>query len=152
MHVKSYFASTVEAAVEMARRELGPEALLVNSRRTGPESTHLGRYEVVFARDVAPQRVESGELADIRRQLSGLRLAMTRSKGNSHTGPGELEATLNSAGLDPDVAGELAAGASAPYSPESVLEAPLRVDSTLGSTVALVGPPGRGETTTLVKL
>ncbi len=31
-----------------ARHELGPEAMLVNSRKAPPESGHLGQYEVVF--------------------------------------------------------------------------------------------------------
>ncbi len=31
--IKAYFAGSVEAAMDQALRELGPEALLVNSRR-----------------------------------------------------------------------------------------------------------------------
>jgi hypothetical protein len=38
MQLKSYFWGTVEAATELARKELGEEALLVR----------LGAYEVVF--------------------------------------------------------------------------------------------------------
>ena len=49
MRMKSYFAATVEAALNLARQELGQEAMLVNSRRTGLESRHLGNYEVVCA-------------------------------------------------------------------------------------------------------
>lgn len=49
MRLKSYFAGTVEAAVELARQELGPDALLVNSRKATPEARYLGEYEVVFA-------------------------------------------------------------------------------------------------------
>ncbi|MCU1259479.1 MAG: GTP-binding signal recognition particle G-domain [Bryobacterales bacterium] len=49
MHIKTYFSSTVEAAMALARRELGPDAMLMNSRQTPPEVNHLGQYEVVFA-------------------------------------------------------------------------------------------------------
>src|SRR5271165_605405 len=49
MRLKSYFAATVEAALNLARQELGPDAMLVDSRRTGLESRHLGEYEVVCA-------------------------------------------------------------------------------------------------------
>ena len=49
MRMKSYFARTVEEAVEQARHEMGPEALLVNSRQAPPEARALGEYEVVFA-------------------------------------------------------------------------------------------------------
>lgn len=49
MRMKSYFAKTVGDAVSMARNELGPDAVLVNSRKTLPETKHLGEYEVVFA-------------------------------------------------------------------------------------------------------
>ena len=49
MRLKSYFAATVEAAMQMAARELGDEAMLVYSRESSPEARYLGRYEVVFA-------------------------------------------------------------------------------------------------------
>jgi flagellar biosynthesis protein FlhF len=46
--LKSYFSGTVEAAMELARQELGDEALLVNARPATPETRYLGAYEVVF--------------------------------------------------------------------------------------------------------
>lgn len=51
--MKSYFANTVEEALTSARRELGEEALLIESRRSRPGEEHLGAYEVIFA---APNR------------------------------------------------------------------------------------------------
>ncbi len=48
MRLKSYFASSVEAAIQQARRELGDEALLLNSRPANKEALHLGAFEVVF--------------------------------------------------------------------------------------------------------
>src|SRR5215472_16858201 len=49
MKIKSYFAASVQAAMEQARRELGPDALLVDSRKAPPEGQAMGEYEVVFA-------------------------------------------------------------------------------------------------------
>ena len=34
MKIKSYYSRTVQDAIAMARQELGPEAMLVNSRRS----------------------------------------------------------------------------------------------------------------------
>jgi flagellar biosynthesis protein FlhF len=48
MRIKSYFASSVDEAMEKARRELGPEAMLLNSKKTEIELRALGAYEVVF--------------------------------------------------------------------------------------------------------
>src|ERR1700722_12966877 len=48
MKLKSYFSGTVEAAMVLARQELGEEALLVNARPATPETRYLGAYEVVF--------------------------------------------------------------------------------------------------------
>ena len=48
MKVKSYFSKSIEAAIMEARRDLGPEAMLVTSRRASSEYRHLGEYEVVF--------------------------------------------------------------------------------------------------------
>ena len=48
MKIKSYYSRTVEDAMAAARQEMGPEAMLVNSRKAPPEVRHLGEYEVVF--------------------------------------------------------------------------------------------------------
>src|SRR5258708_25376597 len=49
MKLKSYFAATVEAAMNMARLEMGSDAMLVSSRRTDEQLCPLGDYEIVFA-------------------------------------------------------------------------------------------------------
>src|SRR5581483_3893247 len=54
MRLKSYFASTVETAMKMARQELGSDAMLVSTKRTTSESAHLGEYEVVFGSSTYP--------------------------------------------------------------------------------------------------
>src|SRR5690349_9793564 len=91
MKIKSYFARTVEAAMAAARQELGGDAMLVNSRRSPPESRHLGEYEVVFALDVpaadaAPNPTSTDvtdrisiELSNLKNELEGMRKALTRT-------------------------------------------------------------------------
>jgi len=49
MRIKSFFAASVEAAIEDARRELGPEAMLIQSRVAPADARSLGEYEVVCA-------------------------------------------------------------------------------------------------------
>src|SRR5580698_9136962 len=48
MRIKSFFASSVELAIQEARQELGPDAMLITSRRSAPEARGMGAYEVVF--------------------------------------------------------------------------------------------------------
>ena len=47
--LKSYFADSVEAAMLVAREELGDEAMLVESKRSSAAARGMGTYEVVFA-------------------------------------------------------------------------------------------------------
>ena len=68
LRVKSYYTTSVEAAVNLARQELGGEAILINSRRTPPELRHAGEYEVVFG-------IAHGEAAEPQNPRNGLRTA-----------------------------------------------------------------------------
>src|SRR3954470_2741055 len=84
MQLKSYFSGTVEAAMELARKELGEDALLVNARPATPETRSLGAFEVVFG--VLPRNSAEAEplpptlapgvdhltrdLADLRREIA----------------------------------------------------------------------------------
>ena len=81
MKLKSYFSGTVEAAMELARKELGEEALLVNARPATPETRHLGAYEVVFGAPTAGVGRAPGsdrrptcrqDVADMRREIERL--------------------------------------------------------------------------------
>ena len=49
MQTKTYFANNVPAALEVARQELGEDALLVDSKPTPPHARQYGRVEVTFA-------------------------------------------------------------------------------------------------------
>src|SRR5579872_3257126 len=96
MRIKSYYALNVEDAMAAARQELGPEAMLVNSRRTLMEARHLGEYEVIFATelpvggsgessagasscfDSAGGRL-AADLAGLKKELEGMRRALART-------------------------------------------------------------------------
>src|SRR3981081_4185298 len=94
MKIKSYYSRLVEEAMAMARGELGPDAMLVNSRKAPIQARHLGEYEVVFA-TLAPGE-EAGEIAapappvpagdrlstdvaELKKELEGMRRVLTRT-------------------------------------------------------------------------
>ncbi|HEX7198641.1 MAG TPA: hypothetical protein VF213_04155, partial [Dongiaceae bacterium] len=88
MKIKSYFSPSVEEAIGKARRELGEEAMLLQSRKALPEARHLGEYEVVFAVGAGalpagasgePPHHLAGEVAELKQQLDALRRALTKS-------------------------------------------------------------------------
>lgn len=146
MKLKSYFSGTVESAVALARKELGDEALLVHARPATPETRYLGAYEVVFgvtpiapaAAAVTPEPIPlRGELDSLRSQVERLMRSFESPRPPSH-------APLQHEELDPELARKLAAG--------TPLTELVSVNGTLGARVALVGLPGVGKTTTLIKL
>jgi len=131
--LKSYFTSSVEAAMELARTELGEDALLVNARPATRETRYLGSLEVVFG--VPPKEVLDagsealgweGEVAELKRRIEGLTASL---------------ATPNEPVRIP-----------APAEREIATDATLGKPGAVRAVVALVGPPGAGKTTTLVKL
>jgi flagellar biosynthesis protein FlhF len=70
MRLKSYFSGTVEAAMALARKEMGDDAMLIHSRPAQPEARHLGAYEVVFGTyAIAPSDSENRQDA-IERSLA----------------------------------------------------------------------------------
>ena len=193
MRLKSYFSGTVEAAIDLARRELGEDALLVNARPATPETRSLGAFEVVFGvsdhfRAEAPAAPNAGstasasgtrtvgatpdrlaqEMADLKRQLErlGQSLRYARTAAPSGAADPALLTRLLEAELEPALAQQVAQGTR--------LEDLFEVEATLGrrpgtsglpaipgrntpafptrAVVALIGPPGAGKTTTLVKL
>jgi len=198
MRIKSYYSRTVEDAMAAARQELGTEAMLVDSRKAPLETRHLGEYEVVFATDLPPE--ETGEpadlppprastdpaggrlaadLADLKKELEGMRRALTRTAfappqwmGASPNLP-DAYAALAAAEVAPELARDIvqcaesrragpraAHGGAAGFQDALVeeLESRFTVEPVLGRgeakprIVALVGPPGSGKTTALVKL
>ena len=90
MTLKSFFGNGIKAALDQARLEMGPEAMLVSSRPAPPEARHLGDYEVVVATDepgpgtvaAAPtQRPEpfASGIAQLERKLDQVAAAISRA-------------------------------------------------------------------------
>lgn len=199
MRLKSYFAATVEAAMNTARLELGDDAMLVSTKRTTEESSHLGDYEVVFATAVSPDSRAvvatsqyegagqfaavkmrpmdklSEEVAGLKREMEKLGSALSRSTVGiasiaANRNLAEAFSQLIAAELDAVVAQNVIARIASQSEHVSAITASactrliaaelsqlLSVDNRVPcslekNAVALVGPPGSGKTTTLVKL
>jgi flagellar biosynthesis protein FlhF len=203
MKIKSYYSRTVEDAVSQARQELGPEAMLMNSRKAPVEARHLGEYEVVFAVDSLPEISDAtgegdysaegaaaserlaNEVSDLRKQLEGMRKSLVRAAvpAPQWLGPSpeisDAYTALASNDIAPELARELVHAADRRATAqltadqrangkvdrkgfEAALTEEMRsrcnAEPTLGNhgqrpaIVALVGPPGAGKTSTLVKL
>lgn len=194
MRLKSYFAGTVEGALNLARQELGPDAMLLDSRRTGAESRHLGECEVICA--VLPPKLPasvisadentfpelpglrapgidrlSQEVSELKRYMERMAVTINRSNrgaANLRARPelAEISARLSTSDLDPALAQEIVAIIAERTEDDTELEASLAaeiekliaVDPRLGvagakrNVAAMVGPPGSGKTTCLVKL
>ena len=121
MKIKSYFAASVEQAIQEARQELGADAMLITSRRSSPETRSLGAYEVVFGlqapsarkRPVAPAADLSGELQNLRAQLQEIKSTLQGARpSESPTSEGEeLFEELVSNDLGRNIAQEIVAAA-----------------------------------------
>ena len=74
MQVKSYFADSVELAIQAARQALGADAVLITSRRAAPEAASRGAYEVVFgiSSPEAPSQADAGN-EELGREVAALR-------------------------------------------------------------------------------
>ena len=95
---KSYVVRSVDEAMGHARRDLGPDALLLNSRRIAGENGQPGGYEVVFSapapaapasatplrrpvvrRPAVVEDNHSGELEKLHAQIDEIRALLMRS-------------------------------------------------------------------------
>jgi len=190
MRIKSFFANTIEEAIRQARHELGPEALLVNSKRVAEEAQHLGAYEVVVCSDTPGGMPETGEhqregravsplpvdklsrdVSELKQQIEKLALTLARSGSGMASIAFDADLSraftvLTDAEFDTELAYDVVSklsspAACSPVSPETLrteLAKLTNVDSQLGCSgaasrvVALVGPPGSGKTSALVKL
>ena len=99
MKIKSYFAGSVEQAIQQARQELGTEAMLVTSRRAAADVRHLGAYEVVFgmpdsAENLAPRPQTKGlsaELQVLRAQLEDIKRVLQLNNARAQGSDPELD-------------------------------------------------------------
>jgi len=174
LRIKSYFAATVAAAGEQASRELGPDALLVEQREAPPEAAHLGKYEVVFGLNPGPAPDPlRNEMKELRRQMDELRASFQGSQAAPvpHDAA-DLHSFLRDREIDDELAAVITRALHKRSGPSrgrtstaalwdllpSEMESRFTVDATLpidqdkAGAVALIGPPGAGKTTTLVKL
>jgi|HubBroStandDraft_1064217.scaffolds.fasta_scaffold18149_3 flagellar biosynthesis protein FlhF len=146
MRIKSFYASTVEGAVALARRDMGAEAMLVESRKAPLEARHLGEYEVVCAlvpeadgaqpqstRVNPPADEDAGtydarlsrELAEMRRQLEVMGKTITRSAWSGARWPSanpemsEWHARLTAADMEGELVHQILGAAERRGGPES---------------------------------
>lgn len=183
LFVKSYFTASIAEAIELAGAELGPDALLLNTRPAPPESGHLGEYEVVFgcppvASNGGAATAAADPVADLRKRMEEIREMVSRIGAPSSSAPRTTSVadSLLNAGIAPRLAAEidlavqqrlrnrgaLQAGRIKPISDwdpatilnEAIAEIQTRfeVAPEAGRVTALVGPPGSGKTTALIKL
>jgi flagellar biosynthesis GTPase FlhF len=160
MQTKTYFANSVPAALEVARQELGPEAMLVTSRPTPDHARQFGKLEVTFAFDrvaAEPAGKSNAELEEIREQLTALRMAIQRGAAPDAAFPASASgfpaAAQAFAPSGPGVTPIVPLAQSNTIAQPNVKIAPFHdVKSGESRTLALIGPPGRGKTTSLVKI
>jgi flagellar biosynthesis protein FlhF len=149
MQTKIYFASSVPAAFDVARQELGDDALFVRSAPTPGHLRHFGRFEVTFGWASAPTPPPPGDLSQ-------------SARSQSDRSPASIAARLVEAGFSRGTAAEIASDAAcASGDPDAAvvdeLARRIRVAACEpahdnGRTMAFIGPPGRGKTTSLVKI
>ena len=158
MTLKSFFGTGIKAALDQARMEMGPEAMLVSSRPAPPEARHLGDYEVVvattdrpepaaaLARGDRPEPFANG-IAQLEKKLDQVAAAISRATLGESAREGAPEVSQACAVLvrnevDPDLVGQIAGRLRALGSDASPAELDLalraevagrlKVDATLG--------------------
>jgi flagellar biosynthesis protein FlhF len=174
--VQVYLAPSVQAAVARARRELGPEAVLLSSRRAGQDSR---MYTVEFGKPaIRPPRTAAP--APESRPATSPQPAASLSTDHQPaplalpSQPATLRDRLAASGIPASIAAAIVESASrrlaarADSGEETAaafeqavraeLELRLKVNDSLGTLgagrdiVALVGPAGHGKTSSIVKL
>lgn len=183
METKTYFATSIPAAMEVARRELGPEAMLLGSRQTPEAMRQFGPLEVSFAwdRSASNQRHTEARPASSRRgdpalddilcEISALRNSIRNNDNASQpihsTAVRDIDPdavrSLCDTGLEIETASQIVSAAAAGTGTvrnniaKELLQripvaefVPLQPDET--RTLAFIGPPGRGKTTSLIKI
>jgi flagellar biosynthesis protein FlhF len=176
--IKTYVAEGVPQAMTLARRELGEDAILIQTNRRETDDP-TKRFEVTFgvvpngtavSTSVKPPSAAlavdteiARQLESLRRELAALQTMLRLSTGKSLAPPdneaaAEAYAVLLGNDVDEDLALELVGGIEAEVeSPAGALAAQLAtqvsMDSSIGNkAVILMGPPASGKTTVLIKL
>jgi flagellar biosynthesis protein FlhF len=133
VQTRTYFASSVPAAFQVARKELGEDALFVSSAPAPAEFRQLGRFEVTFGWNPGETPVPGSDRVEKQLVVRGF---------SRETACEIASAAARRAGSADEAAiDELAS--RIPVAP-SREEAP--------RTMIFIGPPGRGKTTSLLKI
>lgn len=140
MRIRSYYSGTVESALDLARRELGSDALLLESRPAAADVRHLGAYEVVFGLDEMDTPADFGEV-------------------DLEPAPESLVAFLTGRGMLPSLARKLDARIGSELASESDVRSALAELVTVEDprtrwprAVALVGQAGTGKSSMVMRL
>jgi flagellar biosynthesis protein FlhF len=184
--IKTYVAESVPHAMTLARREMGEDAILIQTRRSDTSDASR-QYEVTFGvvpgagpaprpirgaeKSVSPEPAASDpevarQLESLRRELAALQTMLRQSSFGKPLGPqdneaaAEVYAVLLGNDIDEDLASELVGtierGVTSPADAlRDRLATQIRIDSSVaqgGKAVVLMGPPGSGKTTALIKL
>jgi flagellar biosynthesis protein FlhF len=152
MEVRTFYANTIEAAFALAKREFGPEAMLMQSNRVANGLDQRGAYEVVFAGEPQPAAVRAASIAERAPEL--VRPTRVTNAGVPF-GPIDLVLGKPSPAL-PSVSnrkglGIAKAAVDRPL-PNAVFDSGLVRFGSPSYTIALAGPTGSGKTTTAMKL
>jgi flagellar biosynthesis protein FlhF len=129
LDIRSYYARSIDEAVDRATFEIGPDAMLIDSRRSPAEARHIGEYEVRFAvpkeakpangkaappaadpdlaSEVARMRSELGQMRELFQHLPG-REPATEPVPAPSAGPSRLTQRLLDCGFSPELAAEIA--------------------------------------------
>jgi flagellar biosynthesis protein FlhF len=175
MKLRRFLAPDARSGLEQIRRELGPDAVVVGSRKTAAGVEFMaGRYDELEAPGLAPPGQAHGESGSaIWRELTRLRALLQNqlagfawsAERRRHPVRVHVLQKMLAAGFSPRLARHLAAGLPKNFSAEQadawlrqVLIRNLRVSLPADmpgirpGIWALVGPTGHGKTTTLAKL
>jgi flagellar biosynthesis protein FlhF len=159
MEVRSYYATTVEAAMMLAKQELGADALLIQSARAAPELAHLGKYEVVFAGELQPPLPRHPAKTQLAPKPAASAVSHTAIDTRRPATPEmdfqiDPQPDLRSPAFIALLARVAAADSSKPSRPpKGIACSPgLGAPGESSPAVALAGPCGSGKTTTIMKL
>jgi flagellar biosynthesis protein FlhF len=174
MKLRRFLAPDARAGLEHIRRELGPDAVVVSSRKTADGVEFMaGRYGDLDDTPRGASRKDPDNGSAILRELARLRSLLQNqlagfawsAEKRRHPARVHVLQKMLAAGFSPRLGRHLAAGLPKPYSSEQAdawlrqvlirnlrVFAPEDMPGIKPGIWALVGPTGHGKTTTLAKL